>query len=176
MPHAFRLLVATFTCVLLTSTSFAQVVDAIRIGAVNLSYIARTSKIGKSEIAKIEDASRKKTAEIEIKAAELQRHQAALQKTSVGLSARALADLQRAFEKSRLDLQRFQQDAQNELTAMQTEFDVQFRAKLAPVIDEISKEKGLHFVFGLEEAAIVWWSPAVDISDEVVTRLDGGKK
>ena len=176
MPHAFRLLAATLTFALLTSTSFAQVADAIRIGAVNLSYAARTSKIGKSEIAKIEDASRRKTAEIDIKAAELQRQQAQLQKTGVGLSERARVDLQRAFEKSRVDLQRFQQDAQNEITAMQTQFDVEFRAKLAPVIDEISKEKGLHFVFGLEEAAIVWWSPAVDISDEVVKRLDGGKK
>ena len=58
---------------------------------------------------------------------------------------------------------------------MQTQFDAEFRVKLAPVIDEISKEKGLHFVFGLEQAAIVWWSPAVDISDEVVKRLDAGK-
>jgi Skp family chaperone for outer membrane proteins len=30
-------------------------------------------------------------------------------------------------------------------------------------------------VFGLEQAAIVWWSPAVDISEEVVKRLDAGK-
>ena len=85
-------------------------------------------------------------------------------------------DLQRAFEKSRLDLERFQQDAKNEIEAMQTRFDADFRAKLAPVIDEISKEKGLHFIFGLEQAAIVWWSPSVDISDEVVKRLDAGKQ
>jgi Skp family chaperone for outer membrane proteins len=176
MPHAFRLLVTAVTFVLLTSTGFAQVVDAIRVGAINLSYVARTSKIGKSEIAKIEDASRKKAAEIEIKAAELQRQQAAMQKTGVGLSQRAVADLQRIFEKSRLELERFQQDARNEITALQAQFDLQFRAKLAPVIDEVSKEKGLHFVFGLEEAAIVWWSPTVDISDEIVKRLDAAIK
>ena len=175
MPHAFRLLVATLTIVLLTSTSFAQVADAVRIGAVNLSYVARNSKIGKSEIAKIEDASRQKTAEIEIKAAELQRQQAQMQKTGVGLSPRALADLKRGFEKSRLEFERLQQDAQNEIAAMQTRFDLDFRAKLAPVIEEVSREKGLHFVFGLEEAAIVWWSPAVDISDEVIKRLDTRK-
>jgi Skp family chaperone for outer membrane proteins len=44
------------------------------------------------------------------------------------------------------------------------------------VIDSVSKEKGLHFVFGLEQAAIVWWSPAVDISEDVVKRLDADKK
>ena len=55
---------------------------------------------------------------------------------------------------------------------MQARFDADFRVKLTPIIDAVSKEKGLHFVFGLEQAAIVWWSPGVDISDDVVKRLD----
>ncbi len=80
------------------------------------------------------------------------------------MSPRAIADLQRTFEKSRVDFERFKQDAQKEIEAMQTQFELEFRAKLAPVIDEVSKEKGLQFVFGLEQAAIVWWNPAVDIS------------
>jgi Skp family chaperone for outer membrane proteins len=154
----------------------AHVVEQIRIAAINLSYVARTSKIGKSELRKIEDVARTRAAEVDIKAAELQRRQVELQKPSAGMSPRALADLQRAFDRSRVDFERFQQDARNEIEAMQTQFDVQFRAKLAPVIDEISKEKGLHFIFGLEQAPmVVWWSPAVDISDEVVMRLDAAK-
>ena len=166
-------LAAIFTT---ASPAVAQVVDSVRIGAVNLAYIARTSKMGKSELARIDDAARKKTAEIESKAAELQKQQTALQKSGLGMSPRAAADLQRAFDKSKLDLERFQQDARNEIEAMQTQFEIQFRAKLAPVIDEISKEKGLYLVFGLEQAPmIVWWNPAVDISEEVVKRLDAGK-
>jgi Skp family chaperone for outer membrane proteins len=161
---------------LTASPAVAQVADAVRIGAVNLAYIARTSKIGKSELAKIDDAARKKTAAIESRAAELQKQQTELQKTGIGLSPRAVADLQRAFDRSRLDLERFQQDARNEIEAMQTQFEIQFRARLGPVIDQISKEKGLYLVFGLEQAPmIVWWSPSVDISEEVVKRLDAGK-
>ena len=159
-----------------TSTFAAQAVEQFRIAAVNLSYIARTSKIGKSELAKIENVARKKAAEVDVKAAELRKQQVELQKQNAGMSPRAVADLQRAFDRSRVDLERFQQDARSEIEAMQTQFDVQFRAKLAPVIDEISKEKGLHFIFGLEQASmVVWWSPAVDISDEVVKRLDAEK-
>jgi len=30
-------------------------------------------------------------------------------------------------------------------------------------------------VFGIDQAAIVWWSPAADISEEVVKRLDAAK-
>ena len=172
--------VTTFIAALSTSTFAAHLIEQaseqFRIAAVRLSYVARTSKIGKSELARIEDVARKKAAEVDIKAAELQRQQAELQKKSAAMSPRAVADLQRAFDRSRVDFERFQQDAQNEIEAMQTQFDVQFRAKLAPVIDEISKEKGLHFIFGLEQTSMVaWWSPAVDISDEVVKRLDAAK-
>ena len=172
--HPRRVCAIVLIALLSSSSAFAQP-DTTKIGAINLSYVARTSKAGKEGLARIEEAGRKKSLEVEAKAVELQKQQAELQKSSIGLSARALADLQRAFEKSRIDFDRLQQDAQKEIEAMQTQFEIEFRATLAPVIDEVSKEKGLQFVFGLEQAAIVWWSPGVDISDDVVKKLGAGK-
>ena len=175
MANALRIIsITTLGIALGASSGFAQIADASRIGAVNVSYVARSSKTGKIALAKIEEATKKREAEVLAKASELEKQQTALQRGSA-LSARALADLQRAFDKSRIEFERFQQDARAELEALQNEFNAEFRVKLTPVIDAISKEKGLHFVFGLEQAAIVWWSPSVDISDEVVKRLDAGK-
>ena len=150
----------------------AQAVDQVRIAAVNLSYVAQSSRAGKAALARLEEAGKKKAAEAAIKAAELETQQVELQQRGSVMSARALADLQKAFEKGRIDFQRFQQDAQAELQGMQTQFEAEFRLKLMPVVDQISKEKGLHFVFGLEQAPIIWWNPSLDISDEVVKRLD----
>lgn len=179
MPDALRparsILTAAFIAATCTTTAFAQAIETTKVGAINLSYVARSSKAGKEGLARIDEAARKKAGEVDARATELQKQQTALQKTSAGLSARALADLQRGFEKSKVDFERLQQDAQKEVEAMQTQFEIEFRAKLTPVIDEVSKEKGLQFVFGLEQAAIVWWSPAVDISEDVVKRLDAGK-
>ncbi len=165
----------TIAVLALTVTpAFAQ--DTVRIGAVSMAYVARWSNAGKSALAEIETFVKQKESEAAVKAAELETQQLALQKSSAGLSARALGDLQRAFDKSRVEFERFQQDARAEIERMQSTFDAEFRVKLAPVIASVSKEKGLHFVFGLEQAAIVWWSPAVDISEEVVKRLDGSAK
>jgi len=169
------LAIVTVLAALIPTTSFAQVADATKVGAINLSYVARTCKVGKEGLARIDDAARKKASEVEAKASELQNAQAAVQKAGLGLSERALADLQRAFDKSRVELDRMQQDAKAEIESMQTQFELEFRAKLEPAIEEVSKEKGLQFVFGIEQAAIVWFSPAVDISDEVVKRLDASK-
>lgn len=155
---------------------FAQAAEQFRIGALRLSYVAQNSKTTKAALAQVEEFGRKKTLEIEGRAAELQKQQVALQKQSASMSPRAVADLQRAFDRSRVEFERIQQDAQAEIEAMQTQFETDFRIKLAPIVDEISKEKGLHFVFGIEQASMVaWWSPAVDISEDVVKRLDAVK-
>jgi outer membrane protein len=164
---------ACIAAVLALSVTPAAAQDVVRVGAVSLAYVARSSKAGKSALAEIEKFVKQKESEAAAKAAELEQQRLALQKVSAGLSPRALADLQKAFDKSRVDFDRFQQDTRAELESMQARFDDEFRVKLAPIIDAVSKEKGLHFVFGLEQAAIVWWSPAVDISDEVAKRLDG---
>ena len=166
---------AAVIAALTTTTGFAQSVDAARVGAIRLSYVATTSKAGKAALAQLEELGRKKSGEVQSKAAELQKQEVELKKQSAAMSPRAVADLQRSFEKSRVDLDRFQQDAKAEIEAMRLKFDAEFQAKVAPIVEEVSKEKGLHFVFGIEQAAIVWWSPAVDISDEVVKRLDASK-
>ena len=163
--------IAAVLAVVFIPSAAAQSADPFQVGAVSISYVARTSKAGRAAIAALDAFGRQKSLEVETKAAELQKQQAELQRSSP-MSPRAAADLQRAFEKSRLELERFRQDAQADVEALQTKFDAELRVKLAPIVDEISKEKGLHFVFGLEQAAIVWWSPAVDISDECVKRLD----
>jgi Skp family chaperone for outer membrane proteins len=167
---------AIVAAVLTLNVTPAVAQEAMRIGAVSLAYVARSSKAGQAGLAAIETFVKQKEGEAAVKAAELQKQQAELQRASTGLSPRALADLQRTFDRSRVAFERFQQDAQAEIERMQTSFDADFRVKLAPVIDAVSREKGLHFVFGLEQAAIVWWSPAVDISADVVTRLDAATK
>ena len=173
MRHISRAVsIAAFFAALFTSSAFAQAVEPIQVGAINVGYVARASRAGKAALAALDAFGKQKSIEVQGKAAELQKQQTELQQQSAAMSARAVADRQRAFEKSKLDFDRFQQDAQAEIEAMQTKFDADFRMKLEPIVDEISKEKGLHFVFGIEQAALVWWSPAVDISEECVKRLD----
>jgi Skp family chaperone for outer membrane proteins len=153
----------------------AQAGDATRVAAVNLAYIAQSSKAGKAGLARIEAAGRKRDAEAALRVADLRTQQAALERPGGVMSDDARARLQNAFEQSRLAFQRFQEDGEAELRGLQAEFEAGFRLKLLPVVDAVSKEKGLHFVFGLEQAAIVWWHSSLDISADVVERLDAAE-
>ena len=165
------------TLVAVASPAFAQVIDPPRIAAVKVSYVAQASSFGKAALAHIESETKRKEAEVAAKAAEVQKQQLQLQQPGIGLTERARADLQRAFDRARIDLDRFREDAQRELQALQSQFDIDFRAKLGPVVDEIAKEKGYHFVFNVDDNELIaWLSPSTDISDEVVKRLDAAKK
>ena len=168
-------LLTTLLASCLAAPAYAQTADVFRIGAINLSYVARTSKAGQSALAEIEKFVTAKEADAASRAAELDQQRLDVQRRGTGLSERARGDLEKTFEKSRLEFERLQQDAHSDIQALQLKFDTEFRVKLSPIVNAISKERGFHFVFGLEQAAIVWWSPAADISDEVVKRLDSSK-
>ncbi len=170
-----RVLVALLLAGGIAAPALAQTPEVPRVGAIRLSYVARASKAGQSALAEIEKLVKQKEAEAAGRAAALDQQRLEVQRRGTGLSERARADLEKAFEKSRVEFERFQQDARADIEALQLKVDSEFRVKLSPIIDAVSKERGLHFVFGLEQAQIVWWSPAADISEEVVKRLDAGR-
>jgi len=170
-----RPLIAALLVAGVAAPEAAQVAEVPRVGAIRMSYVARASKAGQAALAEIEKFVKQKQAEVVTRATELDQQRLDVQRRATGPSDRARADLEKVFEKSRLEFERFQQDARADIEALQLKFDREFRVKLSPIIDAVSKEKGLHFVFGLEQAEIVWWSPAADISEEVVKRLDAGK-
>jgi Skp family chaperone for outer membrane proteins len=43
------------------------------------------------------------------------------------------------------------------------------------VLQEIGREKGLHFIFNGPDAGLVWADNALDISADVIKKLDAAK-
>ena len=58
------------------------------------------------------------------------------------MSDAARGQLEKEIERQQLDLQRFQQDAQAEITELQNEVQSDFARKVQPLIDQMAKEKG----------------------------------
>jgi outer membrane protein len=71
-----------------------------------------------------------------------------------------------------VDIQRFTQDAQQEIQDLQNQLQQQFEARVQPVISKIGEEKGLHYIFNGPDAGLVWADPGLDISADVIKRLD----
>ena len=151
----------------------SRLASEAKITFVNPVYIARNSAEGKAATARIEELSKKKATaiEAETKRAEELRQQLA-QDGSV-LSEQSRMRLERRIGRAQLDLERFREDAQWEVQALQFEIERQLSLRITEVIRRIGAEKGLLMVFDARAASfLLWRSSGFDISDEVVKRLD----
>jgi Skp family chaperone for outer membrane proteins len=59
-----------------------------------------------------------------------------------------------------------------QLTGIQQELQQEFQQRLEPVLSQVATEMGLQFVFNGPDAGLVWADSALDISTEVIKKLD----
>jgi len=73
---------------------------------------------------------------------------------------------------SQIDTKRFVEDAQAEFLGVQRNLENPFFAKLRPALDAVAKERGFLFVFNEDSGMLAWANPTVDVTADVVKRLN----
>jgi len=149
--------------------------EGAKIAFVVLQRIANESADGKTATTRIQALQQKKAAELTDKNKQLQTAQQRLEKEASVLSATASGELQKQVERLTVEIQRFTQDAQAEVQELQQQLQQDFQVRLEPVLQEIGREKGLHFIFNGPDAGLVWADNALDISADVIKKLDAAK-
>ena len=61
----------------------------------------------------------------------------------------------------------------NDKATLSSQLQGEFQKKLLPVLEQLSKEKGLHFLFSGADAGLIWAEPGLDLTMEAVKKLDG---
>jgi outer membrane protein len=149
--------------------------EGAKMAFVVLQRIANESADGKTATTRIQALQQKKAAELTDKNKQLQTAQQRLEKEASVLSATASGELQKQVERLTVEIQRFTQDAQAEVQELQQQLQQDFQVRLEPVLQEIGREKGLHFIFNGPDAGLVWADNALDISADVIKKLDAAK-
>jgi Skp family chaperone for outer membrane proteins len=143
-------------------------------GVVDVQYIAQNSTAGKEASKKLNDLQTKKLGEVQnqnkLQALTTKRDQS----SSAVLNEAARAQLDKDIDKLQRDIQFAQSNAQAELQELNNELQSDFQKKLVPIIEEIAKEKGLYLVF-TTDSGFAYIHPGLNLSDEVVKRLDAKK-
>ncbi|MGE3511212.1 MAG: OmpH family outer membrane protein [Vicinamibacterales bacterium] len=147
-----------------------------KVAFVNLQVIAQLSSDGKAAAQKVNALTQKKQAELGEKSKALQASQTKLQTGGGVMSETARGQLEKDIERQQRELERAQQDAQAELNELQQDLQAEFQRKLLPVLGQMSKEKGLHFLFSMADAGLVWAEEGLDLTEEAVKRLDAAEK
>jgi len=142
----------------------------------NPQVVFQSSADGRAAVTRVNALIQKKQTENADKAKLLQGNQQKLQTSGSVMNETARVQLEKEIEKQTKDAERFQQDAQAEINELQQEVQNDFVKKLSPIIEQIATEKGLHIVFNAVESGIAWASPGLDLTSEVVKKLDAVAK
>ena len=143
-----------------------------KIAYIDFQRVAMESIDGQSFSAKINALVTKKQAEGGEKAKQLQLNQQKLSQSGAVMSDAARAQLEKDIERQTVEQQRFEQDAQAEVTELQTQLQGAFQEKLFPILNQMVVEKGLHVLFSAADAGIIAADPGIDLTLEAIKRFD----
>jgi outer membrane protein len=150
--------------------------EGAKIAYVIMQRIFFESTDGKAAAAKIQALEQKKTTEINEKNKALQGLTQKLEKEASVMSPSAQADLQKQAERTRLEIERSTQDAQQELQELQGQIEQDFNRKVQPLLGQVAQEKGLHFIFNGQGSGIAWADSGLDVTADVIKKLDAATK
>ncbi|MFN7977050.1 MAG: OmpH family outer membrane protein [Vicinamibacterales bacterium] len=150
--------------------------EGAKIAFVVLQRVVAESAEGKLASARVQTLQQKKVAELNERQKSAQTLQEKLDKSGAVMSEAARADLQKQVERAQVDLQRASQDAQQEVQELQQQLQEEFQRRIAPIIEQVGKEKGLHYIFNGPDSGLVWADASLDITNEVVKKFDASSK
>ena len=146
-----------------------------KIAFLNPQRIFQESGEGKAAYNRVQTLIQKKQTEGQDKQKQLAANQQKLQTSGSVMNDAARSQLEKEIEKQQVEGQRFQQDAQAEINELQQEVQNEFIKKVTPVIEAVAKEKGLHLVFDVQNAGLAWGDPGLDLTNDIIKRLDSNK-
>ncbi len=150
--------------------------EGAKVGYIDIQLIASNSAEGKAAAGKIQEWDKRKTTELQDKNKQAQAIQTKLAQSGSVLNDAARSQSEKELQKLQRELQAMQEDAQQERQDLTAKLQADFQEKLNPIIEQVATEKNLHMVFSVRDAGIIWAYSGVDLSAEVLKRLDATTK
>jgi Skp family chaperone for outer membrane proteins len=141
---------------------------------VDAQAVASASVIGKDASKRLNDLQSKKAADLQDKNKQLQALQTKRDTGGPVLNDAARALLDKEIDKLQRDIQYTSSSAQAELQDLNNELMAEFTKNVEAAVQEIAKERGLYAVF-TADSGVAYVAPEIDISGEVIKRLDAKK-
>lgn len=147
-----------------------------KIAYIVLQRIAAESVEGREATGRVQALQQQRMTDLSERQKALQGLQAKLEQGGAVMSATAQADIQKQIERAQVDLQRATQDAQADVQELQQTLQDEFQERLIPIIEAVARDKNLHFIFNGPDSGLVWADVALDISGDVIVKMDQMRK
>lgn len=143
-----------------------------KIAFVDLQTVVSQSALGKAGSSQLEALSKKWESELTGLQTKLKDAQSKQQSQAQLLSEVAAAQLAKDIDRLNREFTFKQQEAQSELQTMQADLLADFEKKVLPILEALAREKNLHAVFNVADSGAVYVYPGLNLSPELVKRVD----
>ena len=144
------------------------VIGPAKVAWIDLQQAILATDEGKREFSEIQKFVDKKNAELQALNKELETLRNQLQVQGPKLTDEAREDLEAQIESKETYLQRVQQDTQKEIENRRIRTTNFIGRRMLPVLEKLSKEKGLSAVQYLNPSRDAWVDPQLVITEEVI--------
>jgi Skp family chaperone for outer membrane proteins len=150
-----------------------------KFGFVSLQYVVSESKYGKAGSEELKKFSENKQATLQAMEKEIEALKSKLNTQRSLMSAEAQRNLENDIVNRQRKFQFEGESAQAEIQRLNSDLLERFQAKVLPIIEALRKEKSLLVIFAQQDdpggLAVIAFDPGLDLSAEVVKRLDAVK-
>ncbi len=164
------ILIFILPCIAGTIFAQSQEGDLVKIGVINTQRILEESKIGKSIINELESLRLERKKELDSLNAEIESLKSTLETQASLLSTDAKRTKEDELLKKQTTLRRKVEDYENELRTRQDTVLQTITVRIEKILENLGKEQGYTII--LNEAVALYFSTEIDITDEVISRLN----
>jgi len=144
----------------------------MKIAVIDVQRVVTESDPGKQALQKLKELQDQKIQEGRSIQQELDALREQFNKQRFTLTDEKLEQMSKQIEDKQIALQRFEDDAQREISDARRKELGGLEERIMPVIDEIGREQGLTLIFNKFQSGLVYADNEVDITDEVIRRFN----
>ena len=155
-----------------TSPAAAQITEDVKVAVIDVERILLESERGKAALDEIEALRAQKQEEGEAMQQQIAELQQRIREGRLSLSEDKLSELQKQLEDRTIALQRFQDDANRELSKKRDQVLKTVEDSVFPVINDVGEAGDYTLIFNKFSSGLVYADEAADITDEVIERYN----
>lgn len=153
----------------------AQQQSAPNIAVIDVTRLIQESAPGKAMLAQLEEFGKQQRSKLDAMKAEIDELKSRMEEGQLSLSEERLAELQEQYQDKVVDLRRASDDAQREFNQRQQRAFAGMERQLMPIIQQVGAEGGYTMIFNKFESGLVYAVDEIDITPEVIRRVDAAQ-
>ncbi len=171
-----KTLALALTVLAALTTAAGATAQQLKIGYVDLQRALNESDAGKAAKERFKQQVDKLQVDLKKKKDALDSLKEQLEKKSSVMKEEETRNLQKDYERKLRDFERSYKDSQGELQQKDNELTVELLKELQGVIEQFGKEGGYSVILEQSSSSVLYGSPELDLTEQVIARYNARKR